>query len=739
MKTYIKGTYKRSIFSSDKGYVIGLFKLNETDNEEFTSYINKTITFTGYFHELTENDKYLFYGEEIIHPKYGLQFNVVEYERIKPEDKDGIIAFLSSDLFKGVGEKLATIIVDHLGDDTLNKILEDINNLYIIPKVSKKKADVIYNTLQKYEESHNTIVYLTELGFSMHDALLIYNSYKENTIINIEHNIYSIIDRIEDISFSIIDKIALSMGIDRLDERRIKALIIFIFKKLTFRNGDVYLYYDDIYKELCRILNIVISDNAFLVYLKELIYEGFVIEESGKYFLSSDYNDEIYIANFINNAIDKPIRQNNKIDNCIEYLEKCNNIIYNEKQKEAIKAAINNNITIITGGPGTGKTTIIKAITTIYQELNGLTYDNLINEIALLAPTGRASKRMSQATFLPAMTIHRFLKWDKENNAFLINEENQCNCKLIIVDEVSMIDNNLMANLLRGLRQNCKLILVGDSNQLPSVGNGQILKDLIDSNLINTINLDILYRQDENSYINTLAHDINNGYVDGIFDCYNDYKFIESSPYSLIDNLKSQAKKHLDEGYNNMQIMAPLYAGINGIDNLNKELQDVFNPKDIEKREVKVGDVIFRESDKILQLVNMPEENVFNGDVGIIKYILFSDTSKSKKNEIYVDFDGNIVKYLPKDFNKIKHGFVISIHKSQGSEFDCVIIPVVNSYQRMLYKKLMYTGITRAKKKLIIIGESNAYENSIYNTISYNRKTDLINKLSKYKKISFKS
>ena len=331
------------------------------------------------------------------------------------------------------------------------------------------------------------------------------------------------------------------------------------------------------------------------------------------------------------------------------------------------------------------------------------------------------------------MTIHRFLKWDKENNDFLINEDNQSNVKLIIIDEVSMIDNHLMASLLKGIRQYTKIILVGDANQLPSVGSGQILKDLIDTNLIDTINLDVLYRQDEGSYINVLAHDINSGYSDGLFDEADDYEFIESNISSIVSKLKEKCVEiSVKDNYNNLQIMAPMYAGINGIDNLNKELQEIFNPKDDEKRELKVGDVIFRENDKILQLVNMPEENVFNGDVGVIKYILFSKTSKSKKNEIYVDYDGHIVKYLPKDFNKIKHGFVVSIHKSQGSEFNYVLMPIVSSYGRMLYRKLIYTGITRAKKKLIVIGEKNAYINSINNNISYNRKTNLVNKLIEY-------
>ena len=733
MKTYIKGTYKRSIFTSDKGYVIGLFKLLETDNNEFVNFINKTITFTGYFHELNEDDNYIMYGEDIVHPKYGLQFNVSEYERIKPEDKDGIVAFLASDLFKGIGEKVASLIVEHLGDNTLNKILEDINNLYEIPKLSKKKADIIYNTLQRYEESHNTIVYLTEMGFSMHDALLIYNTYKQNTIVNIEHNIYNIINLVDDINFKTLDRIALNKGMDFLDERRLKALILYIFKNLTFTTGDVYLYYEDIYRHLCEYLNMIISDNAFKIYLDELIVEDYIVHKLDKYYLLNDYNDEEYIANFINRSLNLSLKENKKLDQYIKELEQINNIVYNDKQKEGIKAALNNNITIITGGPGTGKTTIIKAITQIYQNVNKLVFDDLINEVALLAPTGRASKRMSQATELPATTIHRFLKWDKDNNAFAVNEQNTSMAKILIVDEVSMIDNALMANLLRGINLGAKLVLVGDVNQLPSVGIGQILKDLIDSQLIKTINLDVLYRQEEGSYINVLAHDINNGYTDGLFETTNDYRFIHGSTYDIVPILKNKCLELLNDNGDNLQVMAPMYAGINGIDNLNKELQNIFNPASEEKRELKVGDVVFREHDKVLQLVNMPDDNVFNGDVGIIKYILFANTCKSKKNEIYVDFDGNVVKYLPKDFPKIKHGFVISIHKSQGSEFNNVIIPIVNSYRKMLYRKLIYTGITRAKQKLILIGEGEAFNYAVNNNVSCERKTDLINKLIMYK------
>lgn len=389
---------------------------------------------------------------------------------------------------------------------------------------------------------------------------------------------------------------------------------------------------------------------------------------------------------------------------------------------------------IITGGPGTGKTTIIKAIVDLYQRLHNLNTEELTRELALLAPTGRASKRMSEATQFTATTIHRFLKWNKENNRFGIDEYNKDNSKLIIIDEVSMIDLPLFDHLLRGLTDNIKLILVGDYNQLPSVGPGQLLKDFIESEVIDTVHLDLLYRQDENSYITTLAGEIRDDNLSENFrETRSDYTFLECNNYSIRENLKKLSKQIVDKGYDykRVQVMAPMYAGVNGIDNLNKELQDVFNPPDESKRELKVGDIIFRENDKVLQLVNMPDENIFNGDIGIITRIMFANTSKSGKNEIYVDYDGNLVKYIPKDFNKMKHGFIISIHKSQGSEFEIVVMPVSSSYKRMLYRKLIYTGITRAKRKLILLGESDAFSYSVHHEEEKMRKTDFCSKLKK--------
>ena len=728
MKNYIKGNYIRSVFESSNGYKIGIMKITETNDPDITDFVNDTLTFTGYFTELNEKDTYILYGELIDHPKYGIQYVVNEYEKVLPNDKDGIIEFLSSNLFKGVGVKLAESIVKTLGENTLNLILEDKENLKKVPKINNKKIDVIYNTLTKYEESHETIVYLTELGFNMRDSLAIYNKYKSDTVLTLENNIYTLIDDIMEINFTKVDEIGKKLNYDLLDSRRIKACIIYIFKNLTFKNGDTYLYYDEIKDSTIKYVNQEIEN--FDLYLDELRFEGKIVLEDEKYYLKDTYNDEKTIVNKIKYLLEKQKDSYKNIDKTLKKLEEFNKIEYDEKQKESIIKSLENNILIITGGPGTGKTTIIKAIVDTFITLNEYTGDEALKKIALLAPTGRASKRMSESCVFPATTIHRYLKWNKETNSFGVDITNPNTEKLIIVDEVSMIDTNLLASLFRGLTDNIKLVLVGDYNQLPSVGPGQILKDLIESKTIETIELELLYRQNEKSYISKLAQDIKNNEVTNEFlKEKSDFKFLECN--NILMNVKNLTKQILENDYNykNFQILVPMYAGINGIDNLNKELQDIFNPKNDNLKEIKSGTTIFRENDKILQLVNMADCNVFNGDIGIIKKIIPASESDSKKNEIYIDYDGNEAKYLPKDFSNIKHGYAISIHKSQGSEFEFVLMPICNEYYRMLYKKLIYTGITRAKNKLIILGNVNAFLTGIHNNNEIVRKTNLKEKL----------
>ncbi len=728
--SYIKGIYKKDIFKSDKGYTVGLIKLDETDDEVMSNYIGKLVTFTGMFPELTEGDAYNFNGSVKDHPRYGIQFDVLSYEKLKPDDKDGIVAFLSSDLFPGIGKRLATSIVDTLGNSALDLILDEPFCLQMVPKMTAKKADTIYNVLIKYDESHRVIVYLTDLGFSMNESLLIYNYYLKETMNIVENNIFKLVDDINELSFFKIDQISKKFDIDTLDSRRIKACVIYVIKNLTSASGDTFLNYQEIYDSVSNYVGELVDTDYFDNLLKELIKEQRIVCEERRYYLKEMYDATINIVNKFRILLHNKKNNYKNLHNLIEDLEKHTDIKYNDKQLEAIISALTENVLVITGGPGTGKTTIIKAIVELYSQLCKLNYAKLTEDnLALLAPTGRAAKRLSESTGLPATTIHRFLKWNKETNKFSVNEYDKSNVKFVIVDEVSMIDEALFDNLLKGLTDNIRIVLVGDYNQLPSVSSGQLLKDIIESEAVKTIELDYLYRQDENSYIISLAREVKDNDLNPCFlEQKNDYLFLNCDSRHIKENIKKLCLQITEKGYDykRFQVMAPMYRGENGIDNLNKELQMVLNPESPDKQELLVGDIIYREGDKVLQLVNMPEENVYNGDVGVIRNIIRNSNGKT---EIEVEYDYNVVTYTPKDFSKIKHAFIISIHKSQGSEFDLVMMPITREYYRMLYRKLMYTGITRAKKKLVIVGSPDAFITAVNNDKDLTRNTSLKEKL----------
>ena len=718
METYIKGTFKRLIFSSNDGFTVGLIKIKETDDSDLMDYIGKQFTFTGLFAELTIDENYKFYGEIIDNPKYGIQYKVNKYEKIMPDDKDGLIVFLSSDIFPGVGEKTAKDIVDTLGENCLNLIASDYEVLLKVPKMKDKKAMMIHTNLNKYNESFEVVIYLTNLGFNMKDALKIYNHYLEDTIRVIENNPYELIDTIDGINFSKIESIKDKVNIKDDDERRILALIIYVMKSLCFKTGDTYLDLELINRGINLVYDDGISDEMLNYYLVELNSLGKIIIEKDKYILKDYYKDENYIANKIYEISNNPDLEIKNIEQKIEKLENYFDIDYNLEQEKAIKQAITKNFSIITGGPGTGKTTIIKGITQLYKMISGYSFDKLQEKMVLLAPTGRASKRMCEACNYPASTIHRYLKWNKETGEFGYNERNKVSAEFIIVDETSMIDIELLANFLRAMPNDIKLVFIGDYNQLESVGPGKTLKDLIESDMINTIFLKEIYRQDQNSYITELAYEVNNEDLsEGFLDKKDDYNFLECSDDGILKYTCLLAQKAIEKGYDlkNVQVLAPMYKGLNGIDNLNCTLQKIFNPKSDFKNETYDADITYREGDKILQLENMPDDNVFNGDIGFIK--------KIEGKTITVDFDGNMVKYNPKDYKSIKHGYAISIHKSQGSEFDIVILPVSYSYKIMLYKKIVYTAITRAKRSLMIVGDSKAFCKAVYNKGNKERKT----------------
>ena len=714
---YIKGLYIQDIYSNTQnGYVVGLFRVKESDLPEYN---NKVITFTGIFSELKYKTTYKMTGNFINHNKYGEQFQVDSYEIVLPTEEEELIEFLSSDLFP-IGEKTAEKIVHKFGKDTLKIISNESERLKEIPRLTTKKIDRIVEVLLEYEHTSKIVLELNKMGFNTKDSISIMKKYQNNTMDIIYNNIYDILDD-KLITFNELDKIALNNGYLKDDERRLEALVINIINIVTFNQGDTYLYIDEIYENILKEVNNISKDMLEYILLKLSKNKKIKIVKD-KYYLYELYEAEEYITNRLCELNDKERRKLPKLEHKINQLELVNGITYDESQKAAITRALNNNLTIITGGPGTGKTTIVKCIVKLLIDINGLKPDRL----ALLAPTGRAARKLMETTKLPAYTIHKYLGWDKDKNAFSVNEYSPNLEDYIIVDESSMIDTILMMSLLKGIKRSAKIILVGDYYQLPSVSQGQVLKDLIDSDTIDTVKLNKLYRQTEDSYINSLAYEIKNKDITEAFLAkYDDYNFIMCENEQILPTIEDIVKKALSKGYTerDIQILAPIYKSQAGIDSLNKMLQNILNPQDKQKNEVLSGEIIYREGDKILQLVNDSDNGISNGDIGYIESITTSNKNKSK--EIIINFDGIRVTYTPKDFINIMHGYAISVHKSQGGEFKMVIMPFANSFRRMLYNKLIYTAITRAKEKLILVGDAKAFIYGIKIDYQEVRKTTL--------------
>ena len=715
MKKYILGNIRKIIYESNNGpYKVGIFKVRETNDEEMEEYVNKVIGFTGSFAEVNMDVDYILYGRLVEHPKYGSQYEVLNYEIKAPSDLDSLVLYFSSGMFKGIGVKTAKRIVERFGTDTIKTIKENYQDVATVSGMTITKAKRMHDKIVENEYNQDLILKLNGLGFSVREAIDLITVYGSKLNSVIEENIY---DLVEYINFDKLDLMFLKNN-DEMDKRRIEALILHNIYTSCYENGDTLILKDELFIKMKRCFRGVFSAEEYLKYIESLALKAKIVLFNEYVTLSDFYNTEKSILMDINRINDiKSNIKTNKIDTYISEYEKINNITFNNDQKDAIKGAIENNFFIITGGPGTGKTTIIKAIVMILKDILNLNHE----DIALLAPTGRASKRMAESVGAPAYTIHKYLKWNKETESFLIDEYNKSPEKVVIVDESSMIDIFLFSSLLKGLKLNVKLILVGDANQLPSIGPGDLLNDLLHISTIKNKYLNTIYRVKEGSYITYLANDIKNRkHFDKFPTNYSDFKFIESSDDDIKKYLSEIVNKAVEKGIHseNFQVLAPMYKGLNGIDSLNSMMASIFNPN---SEKFVIGDKYFRINDKVIQLVNDVDNNVYNGDIGYIRDIYYLD----KKMVVEIDYSGNIVEYKSGEFDKFNLAYAVSIHKSQGSEYANVVIILARSFNRMFYNKLIYTAVTRAKSSLIILGSIDSLNKSVSTNYGANRNTYL--------------
>ena len=727
MMNFIKGNIRTIIFESDNGFFVGTFKIKETNDEVLQEKINKVITVTGLLLDPNCDDTYELTGKYIRNERYGYQFTFDSYEKLKPEGKDAVVEFLASNLIKGCGARTAKKIVETLGEKAIELIKENKNNLMLVPDMSAIRAEKIYQSIIDYSLVNDILINLKKLGFSINESTKIVKKYQDKTMMYVNENLYYFK---EIVPFEKLDRI-FKNNHDPYDEVRLSACTLEAMEYLSNKNGDIYYFQEEIIDCLKQQYKIFLDEAMFETITKELINKNLIVKQDEKYFLAKLDMMEQEIARMLFDIESNPSKSFKNFENKINRLQEELDVVYNEEQKRAIYNALNNRVSIISGGPGTGKTTIVNAITKLYIEYYKLSPIETSVNIALLAPTGRASKKLSLATNLKASKIHRYLKWNKDTNEFQVNEYNKNHHKLIIVDEVSMVDTYLFYSLLCGIDDDVKLVLVGDTFQLPSVGPGLILNDLVLSNKFSFTSLSTIYRQSSNSYIPYLAKEIKEKNLsEEYLNKKDDYNFLECMSQNIKEMIRKIILKSIKKGINedDIIVLAPMYKGENGIDNLNQMLQNIINPPSKDKIEINYFDVVYRENDKVLQLVNNPDCNVYNGDIGHIKKIMYS-LDKKRTYSVLIDFDGNEVIYEKEDLSSIKHAYAITIHKSQGSEFSHVILPVCKNYYKMLYNKLIYTGVSRAKKSLVIVGEETSFLRAVNNDYAEKRKTDLLNKI----------
>lgn len=725
----LNGIVESIVFkSSDTGYTVIKFREN-----------NIIHTAVGVLPHVKEGQNLKITGSWVNHSQFGKQFKVEECEEILPTSKDGIEKYLSSGIIQGIGPVTAKKIVNKFGEDTLNILDNNIERLKEIEGIGKKKLETIIESYREQRELKNITIFLQTYGLSVNQCLKIYKKYGASSVDTVKNNPYILCDEISGIGFKTSDKIARSLGIEIDSPFRIQSGIRYVINEFC-ANGHTFMPKDELIKEASNVLTVsgdIIEENIKNAALDRKIKLEKVNDKEGVFTIPNYYCElgitnrilTLAISNFQDISVD--------VDHLILQFEKKNNITFAESQKDAIISAFQNGIEIITGGPGTGKTTIIKCIIEIFETC-GL-------KVLLGAPTGRAAKRMSESTGKEATTIHRMLDmgvFEKEESVFVTNaEEHSLEADVVIIDEASMIDITLMNALLKSIKVGTRLIIVGDVDQLPSVGAGNVLNDFIESGFTKVVRLKEIFRQGKESMIVVNAHKINKGEMPKLNEKGTDFFFIrndiqEGILNTIIDLINTRLPKFNSnwDKLKSIQVLVPMKKGVLGVTNLNERIQNVLNPKAPYKKEKEFRSMVFREGDKVMQIKNNYSLKwtriagkgeheglgVFNGDMGFIESI----DLEGKKLSIIFDDERRVI-YDFMYLDELDLAYAITIHKSQGSEFPVVIIPAYMGAPLLMNRNLLYTGITRAKEMVVVVGIPKALKYMVDNTSSMERYSSL--------------
>lgn len=693
----IKCVIENILFHNDEnGYTVASVK---TD-------MGKYITLTANMPSPTVGITIKAEGVWKMHNKYGKQFVAEKCEEIAPDTAYGIFKYLSSGLIKGIGEKFARKIVDHFGTETINVIETEPERLKEIPRLGIKKIQLLVESWQEHKEVMDIMLFLKSFDISTLFAVKIYKLYGKDSIELIKENPYRLITDMDGVGFKKADEIALKMGIKLDSSQRISAGVVYMLNMLA-DEGNTFQFKDFFLNDLFNLLQV--DKDKLVVEIDNMVSNNDLICCDDKIFLPIYYYAEKNVGDKLLQLLNSFKPMNKITDNEIKQIEEHLNIEYDEQQKNAIKTALFNNVMVLTGGPGTGKTTVTKGIITAFRLRN--------KRILCAAPTGKAADRMSEATDMEASTIHRLLGYVPERG-YRYNEDNQLEGDILILDESSMINILLLNSLLKAVPIDMKVIFIGDVDQLPCIGPGNVLLDMIKSEMIPVVKLDKIFRQAASSKIITTAHDINKGILPKINNTKDsDLFFItRENEEQMLSEIVDLVKNRLPNAYGikptDIQVLTPMKKGVLGTMNLNAVLQEQLNPKG---EEVKYGPTTFRVNDKVMQIKNDYDKEVFNGDSGFIESI-------DKENRtVFVVFKKQSIYYDFSELDELMLSYAVTVHKSQGSEYPAVVMPITMGHYIMLKRNLLYTGITRAKNMCVLMGQKNALYMGI-NTIDVTKR-----------------